>query len=356
MTDHQSGNRINCALSPRPAVATIVDVAERAGVSVRTASRVVNKSPLVNSETRLRVEAAIEALDFSPSARARGLRSGRSNLIGVIQGDANSHTIGAIQHGIVTSCTAQGFELVVHSALVDDPDLVRNVREFIQRSRVDGVIVLSPTSEEPRLPEVLSGLHIPAVALGARYVEGYAGMLVSGESSATRAMAEHFHDLGHRRIALVTGAPSRQSSQERAGGFIAALEARGVHLAPHHVARGDYTFAGGLEAGLRLLSGEDRPTAIFACNDVSAIGVLKAATRLGLRVPEDVAIAGFDDSDIAAMVSPSLTTIWRPLQRMAREATEWLIEMIHGEPAASTVGPVELELVVRESTVANGQG
>jgi LacI family transcriptional regulator len=338
------------AAPSRPGVATIIDVAAMAGVSVRTASRVVNKSPLVNAQTRVKVEAAIEALDFSPSSRARGLRSGRSNLIGVIQGDANAHTIGAIQHGIVTSCTAAGFELVVHSASVDDPDLAGNVREFIQRSRVDGVIVLSPTSEEPSLPGVLAALNIPAVALGARAVEGYAGMLVSAEKSAAMAMADHLYALGHRRIGMVTGPASRQSSQERAGGFIAALEARGVQVAPHHIAAGDYSFDGGLAAGHTLLALGDRPDAIFACNDISAIGVLKAATNMGLQVPRDIAIAGFDGSDIAAMVSPSLTTIRRPLQHMARRATDWLIGAINGAPLDMPLAPVELELVVREST------
>jgi LacI family transcriptional regulator len=335
---------------PGAPVATIIDVARMAGVSVRTASRVVNKSPLVNGETRSRVEAAIGSLDFSPSARARGLRSGRSNLIGLIQGDANAHTIGAVQHGIVGSCTAAGFELVVHSAPVDDPDLLKNVRDFIQRSRVDGIIVLSPASDEPKLPALLAELGVPAVALGARVVAGYAGMLVSAESEAAGAIAEHFHALGHHRIAMVTGPASRHSSQERAAGFIAALAEKGLHPPAHHILAGDYTFEGGLQAGRKLLTLTDRASAIFACNDMSAIGVLKAATALGLRVPEDVAIAGFDGSDIAAMVTPSLTTIRRPLQAMARQASDWLIGMIGAAPAQAPLAPVALELVVRGST------
>lgn len=345
-TGHEPDRKASARLRP-----TIVDVAHLAGVSVRTASRVVNKSTLVNSETRTRVEEAILTLDFSPSSRARGLRSGRSNLIGVIQGDANAHVIGAFQHGILASCTAQGFELVVHSASIDDPDMVHNIRDFIRRSRVDGVIVLSPTSEDPALPAALSALGVPAVAIAARRVEGYPAMLVSDERAAAADMADHLHTLGHRRIGLVTGPVARLSSQERAGGFLAALAARETHLESHHCIQADYSFEGGLDAGLALLSGDNRPTAIFACNDISALGVLKAAATLGLRVPDQVAVAGFDGSDIGMMVSPALTTIRRPLDRMARMATASLIAMIDDPSVVETIESFALELVQRGSTM-----
>lgn len=339
--------------APGAVVPTIADVAAAAGVSIRTVSRVLNESPKVNQLTRTTVQQAIGQLGFTPSARARALASGRSQLIGVVQGDPNAHVIGVYHHGIAEVCAARGYELVVHPVAPGDPALVANLHAFVRRSRVDGLIVLSPLSEHPGLPPAMGALGLPAVALGAKMIPGYAAMLIADELGAAQAMARHLLDLGHRHLGLITGPMQRQSARERAAGFHAALAERAMVLDPAFVAEGDYGFESGVRAAEQLLSRPVPPTAIYACNDIMAAAVLKVAVERGLSVPRDLSVTGFDDSDIAAMVSPSLTTVRRPLLDMARRATQRLIDVIAGQPTPAVPdAPVDLSIVVRASTAA----
>ncbi|WP_022681854.1 LacI family DNA-binding transcriptional regulator [Sphingobium bisphenolivorans] len=335
----------------RARAATIHDVAAAAGVSARTVSRVINRSPKVGEETRKAIEAVIAQLGFSPNSRARGLSAGRSNLIGVVQDDPNAHVIGIIQRGIVDAAREPGYELIVHPADRNDPALLDNIRSFIAKSRVDGLILLPPISERADVAAALGAMGLPCVGMAAIPVDGYGVAMVSDERGAAAEMAGHLADLGHRRIATVTGPREFQSSRERETGFRAALEARGIDLPPAYVVEGDYGFASGLAAGERLLALADRPTAIFAGNDMMAAGVMKAGHLRGLRVPDDLSVAGFDDSDLAAMLTPDLTTIRRPLLENARRATRALIEQIE-QGEADTEGTVAgpLLLVVRGST------
>ena len=331
--------------------ATITDVAQAAGVSIRTVSRVLNKSPKVGAASRERVEAIIRELGFSPSSRARALASGRSSLIGVIQDDPNAHVIGVLQRGIVEVCAAAGYELVVHPARFADPNLTRDVENFALRSRVDGVIVLSPVSEVSSVPLALSRLHVPAIGIAAVRVPGYAGALVSEERVAAALLAEHLVALGHRRIAIITGPLAFYSANEREQGLRGVLEAHGIPLPNRYVVEGDYGFAAGYARAAALLDLPDPPTAIFASNDITAAAAIKAAHERGLKVPEQVSVAGFDDSDIASMIYPALTTIRRPLMAMAHEATTRLIAMIEDPEAARKPDHrITLSLVERQST------
>lgn len=334
--------------------ATITDVAVAAGVSIRTVSRVLNDSPKVGEETRLAIKAVIERLGFHPSSRARGMATGRSYLIGVIQDDPNAHVIGVLQRGIAGLCAQEGYELVVHPTGYDAPDLIPDIRDFARRSRVDGVVLLPPVSELTEVATALATLGVPAVALAAAAVPGHRAMMVSDERAATAMLADHLVALGHRRIAMVTGPRRFRSSSEREGGFRDALARHDIDLPDALLREGDYGFAGGLACARELLAMPDRPTAIFAANDIMAAAVLKAAGEAGLAVPRDLSVAGFDDSDIATMLTPTLTTIRRPLETMAADATRHLLALIAGKPQAAP-GPVALTLVERESTAPPGQ-
>jgi len=329
---------------------TIVDVAAAAGVSVRTVSRVINRSPKVGAGTRDAIEQVIATLGFTPSARAQALASGRSQLIGVIQGDENAHVLGAIQRGIVDGCADSGHELLVRPARPADPDIVQQLTGFARRSRVDGLIVLSPVSEVPGLPAALARLGVPVVALASRQLAGYPTVLVADDASASAAVGAHLAGLGHRRIALVTGPAARASSQERAAGFTRGLAENGIALDAGLIVEGDYTFASGMAAGARLLAGPQPPTAIFACNDLMAAGVLKAAEQRGLAVPGQLSVAGFDGTDVAAMVSPALTTVRRPMRMIAQRATRCLLAQIGAGPGAPVQEHIALELVIGHST------
>lgn len=328
---------------------TIDDVAKAAGVSIRTVSRVLNDSPKVGDDTRLAVQAIIKDLGYSPSSRARALASGRSYLIAVVQDDPNAHVIGVLQRGIVEVCSQHGYELVVHPVSFDDPDVAQDIERFVHRSRVDGLIVLPPTSEIAAIPERLSALGVPAVGIASIAVSPYPSMLISQERAASAELARHLLDLGHRRIAMIEGPPHFRSAQERKTGFLSALTASGL---PLEVALrpGDYGFESGLAAAESLLALERPPTAIFACNDTMAAAVVKTAREAGVSMPDQLSVAGFDDADLASMISPSLTTIRRPLRDMAKTATEQLLTMIHERTSTMPPESVHLSLIVRRST------
>jgi LacI family transcriptional regulator len=328
---------------------TIDDVADAAGVSIRTVSRVLNASPNVGEETRMAVQAVIEKLGYSPNSRARALASGRSYLIAVVQDDPNAHVIGAMQRGIVETCSQHGYELVVHPVRFSDPDIAFEIEKFVQRSRVDGLIVLPPTSEIAAIPERLSALGVPSIGIASIPVPTYPCMLVSDERAATAKLGRHLLELGHRRIAMIEGPAHFRSAQERRAGFLSALSGSGLPL-DLHLRDGDYSFDSGLTAAASLLAMDTPPTAIFACNDIMAAAVVKTARDLGVAMPDRLSVAGFDDSDLASMISPALTTIRRPLRDMAKAATEQLLMMIAQPTISRPYQVLDLTLVCRQST------
>ncbi len=259
---------------------TIDDVALAAGVSICTVSRVLNKSPHVGEETRKTVLETIARLGYSPSIRARALASGRSFLIAVVQDDPNAHVISALQRGIVETCSRHGYELVVHPVRFGDPEIAADVESFVRRSRVDGLIVLPPTSEIAAIPARLTQLGVPSVGIASVSLPEYPCMLVSDERGATFELGRRLVELGHRRIALIEGPPHFRSAQERKAGFLAALP---EPMPEAYLRKGDYGFESGLAAAEALLSLDQPPTAIFACNDIMAAAVLKAARERDVR-------------------------------------------------------------------------
>ncbi len=307
---------------------TIADVAARAGVSIRTVSRVLNRSPLVNAATREQVEAVVAALQFRPSARARGLATGRSFLLGLAHNDRNALVLDPLQRGIVGAAAARGYELVVHPVAPGGDDPVVDVLDFAGRSRVDGMVVVPPVSGIAGVAEALGAMGVPAVALSSVALSGYGAVLVSDERGAARAVADHLVALGHRRVALLSGPGDAPSARERRAGFLAGLAAHGLPLVQE--AEGDYGFDSGVAAATRLLASDPCPTAIFAANDVMAAAVLKVAAGTGLDVPGDLSVVGFDGSILARMLTPALTTVHRPIADMAAAVTTRLIDRIEG--------------------------
>lgn len=333
--------------SPSANEATISDVAEVAGVSIRTVSRVLNNSPNVNAETRERISEAIAKLKFKPSLRARALAKGRSFLIGIVHNDRNALVLDSVQRGVGREATRRGYEVICHSVPIDGESPVEDVLAFIGRSRVDGLVVLPPVSGVIGLPQALATERIPAVAMSAVPIEGYGAIVLSPEREAAGDVARHLLALGHRDIAMVTGPQDTLSAIERRFGFIDALAEAGI--APLGEVEGDYALGAGIRAGRDLLSRDRRPTAIFAANDIMAAGVLKAASEQGISVPETLSVVGFDGSLLAEMLTPSLTTVSRPFGTMAEIATRYLTDLIEGKPRSALDIPA-LTLVESQSS------
>jgi LacI family transcriptional regulator len=331
--------------------ATINDIARLASVSKKTVSRVINQSPFVKPETRAKIDAVIQEIGYHPDPQARGLAFRRSFLIGLVYDNPNAQYIVNIQDGALDALRGSGFELVVHPCDRRGEEFIPGVRRFVERQKLHGVILLPPISEDQNLTRALQELDCAYVRIASVKLDSWSRMVASNDREATGEVAKYLESLGHQRIALIAGPSPYRSAHERQGGFIAALQQRGVRLPPENIVEGAYTFDSGVVCAEALLARTPRPTAIFACNDEMAAGVYKAAYRLGLRIPEDLSVVGFDDSPLASRIWPSLTTVRLPIRDMGRLAASKLLPA-RGKDEADAGGAslVVPHLIVRDSS------
>lgn len=332
--------------------ATINDIARLASVSKKTVSRVINQSPFVKEETRARIDAVIQQIGYHPDPQARGLAFRRSFLIGLVYDNPNAQYIVNIQDGALDALRGSGFELVVHPCDRRSDDFVPGVRRFVERQKLHGVILLPPVAEDQALVVALQELDCAYVRVASVKLDTAAHMVMSNDREAAAEVGKYLESLGHQRIALIAGPAQHRSAHERQSGFVSALQQRGIKVAPDYIVEGNYTFDSGVVCAEALLARNPRPTAIFACNDEMAAGVYKAAYRLGIRIPEDLSVVGFDDSPLASRLWPSLTTVRLPIRDMGRLAASKLLPQASkdaGEGAAAT-SIVVPHLTVRDSS------
>jgi LacI family transcriptional regulator len=330
---------------------TINDIARLANVSKKTVSRVINESPFVREETRARIAEIIKSTGFVPDPQARGLAFRRSFLVGLIYDNPNAPYVINIQEGALAALRRVGYELVVHPCDRNGEGFLTDIKNLVQRQKLDGVILLPPLSENQALAELLRSLECQYMRVLSAPLDEPQNLILSMDRQSAAEVAEHLAKLGHTRIAMVVGPQNYRSSHERLAGFSNALADRGLTLAPQYIAEGAYTFESGAACAELLLSQTPRPTAIFAGNDETAAGVYRTAYLRGLKIPDDLTVIGFDDSPLASRLCPSLTTMRQPIRDMGRLAAEKLvakIARIEGPTiAATTVFP---HLVVRESS------
>jgi len=336
--------------------ATINDIARLAEVSKKTVSRVINNSPFVKEETRKRVEAVIAEHGFTPDPQARGLAFRRSFLVGMIYDNPSPNYVVNMQQGVLDAVRGSGLELVVHPCDRAADSFLSEVRAFVVRQKLFGVVMPPSVSEDDRVVAILREADCPYVRIASVSLDESANMVVTHDSRGAARAARHLAELGHRRIAFISGPDSFRSSHERGRGFREGLAEHGLRLDEAYVRQGAYTFESGVEAARCLLSMPEPPTAIFAGNDEMAIGVMKAARDAGLDVPRDLSIVGFDDLPMASRVWPNLTTVRLPIRDMGRMAAEKLTARSRGLDPATLVQPeVDPSLVVRDSTAAPGR-
>ncbi|MEO9131709.1 MAG: LacI family DNA-binding transcriptional regulator [Sphingomonas sp.] len=304
---------------------TINDVARIAGVSKKTVSRVINRSPLLSDDTRKHVEEVISGLGYVPNPQARALALRRNFLIGLIHDNPNAQMVMNVQQGILESLHGTEFELVVRPIDRGSATMLQDVRNFLERQRLFGVVLLPPVSENNQLAELCADIGCRYVRMGSAKLDDARHMVASNDCEAVTAAVDFLIEQGHQRIGLVLGPHGFRSARERREGFEQALKAAKITLPRSMIAEGNYTFESGVMAADRLLDLMPRPTAIFACNDEMAAGVLHAARQRGIDVPRDLSIIGFDDTPIAAHIWPPLTTVRWPIISMARSAALKLI-------------------------------
>ncbi len=323
----------------------MVEVAKSAGVSMKSVSRVVNREPNVTDKLRAKVQAAIERLGYVPDMAARSLAASRAFTIGILFDNPSPNYTMKVQAGAYQACRENNFHLLIENLNSAADDVGAQMRSILLNSRVDGFVLTPPITESVPVMDMLEARGIPFVRIAPVSFPGRSLALSIDDGAAAGEIARHLWDLGHRRFGLVNGPVEHGAAVTRRAGFLAALAELGA--SPNVVeSNGGFAFEPGIEAGRDLLDRRRRPTAIFAMNDDSAAGVMSAAAQLGLRVPQDVAVVGFDDSWVAKSVWPYLTTIYQPITEMAHQATTLLIERNGGNEDHR----LEYALIIREST------
>jgi len=336
---------------------TIKDVAERARVSLKTVSRVINNEPSVTPATQARVTQAIAELDYKPDPSARNLRNGLSYVIGLVYDNPNPYHIIAMQKGVLAACRETGFGLQIQPVDSTSPLLADELVEFVQRSRLAGLVLTAPMSERTDLVAALAERGIALVRIIAATEDPDDGLpcIYVDDRSAAYEITEHLIQLGHRRIGFLWGGAQHRSSGERYAGYEKALKDYGIPVDEQLAVPGDYTFDDGFRGARGLLALHEPPTAIFGSNDEIAAGVLAAAKSAGINVPYELSIAGFEDSPFSRQSWPSLTTAKQATDSIAKQATRLLIAGLRQYAYADQPVPPRNQgflpqLVVRGST------
>jgi len=327
---------------------TIMDVAREAGVSYATVSRVVNNKRSILPDTRARVLDAMQRLGYTPNLQARSLAGGSSQVVGLVVHDVWTSYAFEILRGIDAELAAADYDLLLYTSRQRAANEAAHVAALTQ-GMAEGLLLLLPRQLGSYL-EQLRQVHFPFVLIDHEGVVGDGPAVGATNVRGSYEGTSYLLDLGHARIGFITGNMQLGAARDRLSGYQAALLERNVPFDPRLVVEGDFFQARGRLAARRLLELDPPPTAIFASNDVSAFGALQATHELGLEVPTDVSIIGFDDIPQAADAQPPLTTVRQPLEEMGRTAARLLLSQIRQPESAPERVELATELVVRAST------
>jgi LacI family transcriptional regulator len=333
-------------------MATIRDVARASNVSIATVSRVFNDSPLVSEDTRLRVVAAGSRLGYWPNGIARSLITNRTHTLGLLLPDLHGEFFSEVIHGVDLMSRSKGFHLLVSRSSSSAEELTDALRSM--RGRVDGLVVMAPDVDASRALRHAAG-HVPIVLLNPECALPGCDTVTIANVQGAHDVVRHLIGLGHRRIATLTGPTQNIDARQRLEGYRAALAEAGLDAAAELEFHGDFTERSGYEAALELLRQQGRTTAIFVANDHMAVGVMGALQESGRKVPDDYALAGFDDIPMARYMTPPLTTVHVDLLALGQRAVELLTDPGRTEgPAEGRHEVLATTLVVRGSCGANG--
>jgi len=331
---------------------TLQDIANRLGVSIATVSRALAGYTDVAPATRQRVLQAAQEMGYRPNIIARMLQKQRTDIIGFIiptHGPRFSDPyFSELLTGIGNAAAEQDYDLLVSTCSPDTPDEMQAYERFVQGRRVDGMLVVRTREHDTRIAYLLEQ-QFPFVSFGRSDLEAdFPYLDVDGEAGI-RQLTQHLIDVGHRRIAYVSAPLNLMFTSHRTEGYKKALAANGIPFDETLIAVGKLTERSGHEAGRDFLIRDERPTAIIACNDLMALGVISAAQGLGMTVGRDVAVTGFDDISLAAHSHPSLTTVRQPIYEIGQRVCRMLIQLIEGETLEERHVILKPQLVVRES-------
>ncbi len=338
----------------RRGAATIEVVAQHAGVAPMTVSRVLNGATNVRESTRIKVKASIAALNYVPNQAAQRLAGSEQIRIGVLYSNPSSAYLSEFLVGLLDQASRSHVQLVVEKceagAREDDA-----ARELIANG-IDGLILPPPLCDAKRLLQLIQSTGTPAVQVATGSPAAGVSAVGIDDKLAATDMTRHLLALGHQRVAFITGNPNQTASARRLAGYRTAMAEAGITADDALVAQGLFNYRSGLDAAEQLLSRDPRPTAIFASNDDMAAATVAAAHRMGIDVPSDLTVVGFDDTAIATTIWPELTTIRQPIAEMARSALQQLVRRIrarrNGEDDGAEHQVMDFTLVRRQSDAA----
>jgi len=331
---------------------TILDVAKLAGVSSTTVSHFINGTRFVSNESREKVEKAIADLGYRPNSLARGLRRGESKTIGLIVPDNSNPFFAEILRSIENIGYSNGYSVILCNS---DGDIQKEIAytELLFTKQVDGIVFITTNNSCEHLQQLIDA-GIPIIVVDRDIpLKGTDVLLVDnfqGGYEATRYLI----GLGHRRIACITGPSRLTPSADRVNGYKKSLSDAGIDAKPDWVVGGDFQFQGGENGIEKILHLDPRPSAVFACNDMMALGVLRGLRKVHLSVPQDISLIGFDDIAMTSVVSPSLTSVAQPIQKISELAFELLINHIQKKKGVPEEKRIVLptQIIIRESCQA----
>ncbi len=331
--------------------ATIKDVASLAGVSAMTVSRVLNAEPNVRPATRERVLEAIRELNYRPNISARSLAKAQTFFIGLLYDNPSAAYISELLIGALDRCRREGYHLVLENCGSTNTEWEKGVEALLATSNFDGIIIPPPVCDYPSVLDALEAAEMPYVRMAPNRDRERSPFVCTDDRDAARRMTEYLIDLGHNRIGFIRGHPEHGVTQHRFQGFSDGMQARGLYVDKTLIADGQFTYKSGMDGASHLLDRPEPPTAIFACNDDMAAAVIASAHRFNLRVPEDLTVVGFDDTQTATAIWPQLTTVRQPISEMASGAVELLAQILNDEDdGAPRSAEYRCEVIVRDSS------
>lgn len=336
--------------TPKSTSKTIADVAKLAGVSTTTVSRVLNGEKYVREDKRKAVESAMQKLEYQPNLYARSLAGDRSYLVGLLFDDPQGDYLSGMQRGAMRQCREYGYHVVVE--VFNQETTFDQIKSFLTKLSLSGIILTPPVCDNNVVLAALADRSIPTVRISPS--KPFPGMMdiKIDDYKAASFMTEHLINLGHTDIGFIIGDLDHADAKERYRAFNDTMAAAGLTVNNNWVAQGSYLFDSGLEASRKILSGSAKPTAIFASNDDMAAATLVVADEKNLSVPHDLSVAGFDDIPLAAAVSPTLTTMQQPVEKMAMMAVKQLVKIKNGEPTPDIPLVMDVTFKSRNSTAS----
>jgi LacI family transcriptional regulator len=332
---------------------SIKDIARVVGCSISTVSRVINDRDGVDPLTRKKVLGVIESLDYTPNLTAQGLRVKKGRLIGVAIPNSTVGAFSVVVQYALEAAYSHGFNVVLVNSH-DDPDLEETLIKSLLSREINGVM-LTRVSDESKIVTRIVKRNIPIVVIDRAFEHENVSNVVLNNHRAGCMAAEHLLELGHRRIACITGPLKISLSRERLKGFQSTLSENGVALPTSHISEGNFLYQTGLKGVEMLGERGARYTALWAMNDLMGFGAMRALHERGVKVPDEVSVLGMDDLEIAEMVSPPLTTIHYPIKELVERAMELLISQINSSEVRAETIVLEPSMTIRRSTMRSPQ-